>query len=787
MGYKFNPFTGTFDITEGAKYSLLNLKGTVSTASALPAGATLGDVYQTADLKEFHVWDGANWDNLGTLTSGSGVTDGDKGDITVTNGGNTWTVDAGTINTQKLGGDITTAGKALLDDADAAAQRTTLGLGDSATRSVGTTAGTVAAGDDSRITGALQASTAATTYQPLDSDLTAIAALSTTSFGRSLLTQADAAAARTTLGAGTGNGTVTAVTGTAPIVSSGGATPAISISAATTSAAGSMSAADKTKLDGIAAGAEVNVNADWNAVSGDAQILNKPTLGTAAALNVGTSANNVVQLDGSGRLPAVDGSQLTNLPGGGGGGGSGTVTSVGLSLPGIFTVSGSPVTTTGTLTAALANQSANVVLAGPSSGSAAAPTFRALVNADLPSSISLSTIAATTELTLPSGAPGSPTARDLYAVVDTLRYRDSANAERLLLNSTDNLANLANTGTARTNLGLGNSATRNVGTTSTTVAQGNAGMPTGGTTGQVLTKSSATDYDAQWTTPTGGGGTAPNYQEFTSNGTWTKPAGCTFLYVEVISGGGGGGSGRRGAAGSVRNGGGGGPSGKFVSRWMPASLAGTTESITVGAGGTGAAGRTIDDTVGQQGTAGGSSSFGSLVIAGQTFAGQGGSNSGTTGGGAIQFWGGTSQTTLAGIYGAAGGNSGLNGAAGAAGNRSAYAPGSGGGGGGITTADAASNGGAGGQGFAEQRNTVASSQLGGGGGAAGTSGGNGGDGTADGDGGGGGASSTTAAAGNGGNGAFPGGGGGGGGASLNGFNSGAGGNGGAGVVRVWAW
>jgi len=41
-----------------------------------------------------------------------------------------------------------------------------------------------------------------------------------------------------------------------------------------------------------------------------------PTLGTAAALDVGTGASNVVQLDGSARLPAVDGSQLTNLPSG---------------------------------------------------------------------------------------------------------------------------------------------------------------------------------------------------------------------------------------------------------------------------------------------------------------------------------------------------------------------------------------------------------------------------------------------------------------------------------------
>lgn len=42
---------------------------------------------------------------------------------------------------------------------------------------------------------------------------------------------------------------VSSVTGTAPIVSSGGATPAISITAATNSAAGSMSASDKAKLD----------------------------------------------------------------------------------------------------------------------------------------------------------------------------------------------------------------------------------------------------------------------------------------------------------------------------------------------------------------------------------------------------------------------------------------------------------------------------------------------------------------------------------------------------------
>ena len=39
---------------------------------------------------------------------------------------------------------------------------------------------------------------------------------------------------------------------------------------------------EKNKLSGIASGAEVNVNADWLAASGDAAILNKPTLATVA-------------------------------------------------------------------------------------------------------------------------------------------------------------------------------------------------------------------------------------------------------------------------------------------------------------------------------------------------------------------------------------------------------------------------------------------------------------------------------------------------------------------------
>lgn len=70
----------------------------------------------------------------------------------------------------------------------------------------------------------------------------------------------------------------------------------------------------------------------------------------------------------------------------GGGGGSGTVTSVTFTGDGtvLSSTPSSAVTTTGTLTAALNTQNKNKVLAGPSSGSDANPTFRLLVGADLP-------------------------------------------------------------------------------------------------------------------------------------------------------------------------------------------------------------------------------------------------------------------------------------------------------------------------------------------------------------------------------------------------------------------
>jgi hypothetical protein len=90
------------------------------------------------------------------------------------------------------------------------------------------------------------------------------------------------------------------------------------------------------------------------------------TIGAGKTLTIASGASIV----------AANGSTLTGF--------GGSVTSVALSLPSIFSVSGSPVTESGTLTGTLATQSANRIFAGPLSGADAAPTFRALVAADMP-------------------------------------------------------------------------------------------------------------------------------------------------------------------------------------------------------------------------------------------------------------------------------------------------------------------------------------------------------------------------------------------------------------------
>lgn len=94
----------------------------------------------------------------------------------------------------------------------------------------------------------------------------------------------------------------------------------------------------------------------------------------------------------SGQIPKWSGSAWacdTDIIGGGGGGG--TLSSISLVMPSaIFDISPGTLTADGTFTVTFDTQTANTLFAGPTSGGAATPTFRALVAADLPSAVLLS-------------------------------------------------------------------------------------------------------------------------------------------------------------------------------------------------------------------------------------------------------------------------------------------------------------------------------------------------------------------------------------------------------------
>jgi hypothetical protein len=119
---------------------------------------------------------------------------------------------------------------------------------------------------------------------------------------------------------GGGSGGVTAVSGTAPITSTGGTTPAIGISAATTSAAGSMSSADKTKLDGIQAGAQVNVATNLGYTDATRALTSSTGTGVTLPL-VTSSAPGLAPASGGGTTNFLRADGSWAAPGGGGGGG----------------------------------------------------------------------------------------------------------------------------------------------------------------------------------------------------------------------------------------------------------------------------------------------------------------------------------------------------------------------------------------------------------------------------------------------------------------------------------
>ena len=395
---------------------------------------------------------------------------------------------------------ITAAGRALLDDAGASAQRTTLGLGTIATQNTGAIAitggtiggitsltsstsslgtATITAGSVTGITditvadggtGASTASGARTNLglaigsdvQAYDAGLQSIAGLTTntdqliyttaadtyattglTTYGRSLINDADAATARTTLGLGSiatqtasavaitgGSATLASLTSTSSslgtVVITGGTATLSGLTATSATITGGTIAGitDLAVADG-GTGASTAANARTNLGLGTLATQNGTFSGTSSGTNTGDQTINLtgdVTGTGTGTFAAtiandaVTGAKLAdssatvvsgNAPSGVGDftgqqwlnsntgftyiwDGSAWQRTAGLqtitfsdTTPLSFSVA-YPDNFSAVITSAMENQSANAVLVGPISGSATTPTFRSLTATDLP-------------------------------------------------------------------------------------------------------------------------------------------------------------------------------------------------------------------------------------------------------------------------------------------------------------------------------------------------------------------------------------------------------------------
>jgi len=169
---------------------------------------------------------------------------------------------------------LTSAGRALLDDADAAAQRTTLGLGSAATSN----------------TSAFESAGSVSTHAAVTSSVHGIS-----SFGATLVDDADASAARTTLGLGTAATTATTDYAT-------------SVQGATADSALQDVVSDTTPQ--LGGNLDVNGNSIVSASAGNISITpdttGKIVLDGLAWPTTDGSADQVLKTDGSGNLSFVD-------------------------------------------------------------------------------------------------------------------------------------------------------------------------------------------------------------------------------------------------------------------------------------------------------------------------------------------------------------------------------------------------------------------------------------------------------------------------------------------------
>lgn len=296
--------------------------------------------------------------------------------------------------------------------------------------------------------------------------------------------------------------------------------------------------------------------------------------------------------------------------------------------------------------------------------------------------------------------------------------------------STNNLSDVANLATSRSNLGLGTVAVENTvpvakggtGATDAATARSNLGLGSLATENSITTSLIAagtlvteaegiSSNDNDTTIPTSAAvkayvdGRSAYYLAITSNTTWNRPTGYSDDACVIIEAWGGGGGGGRCSA--VESGGGGG--GAYVRREMRYASVPSSVSVTIGGGGAGRTGSTGN------GTAGSSTTFGALLTA-RGGGGGGGVGSGSAGGG-----GGGGELQAGGTSGTGGSGGAVGGGEGASStNRNAttvWGGGAGGSGSGFSGGHAVNGGGGGGGATGSSGTSGGSSLFGGAGGA----------------------------------------------------------------------